>query len=168
MRRLLAAAVIVALVSGCSAFARRHRVPAALADAGAVAGAYLFATNYSCDRESGGLVSALDCAGTGAAAGVGVSLLVISATVGIVILANQPDDPPERRGPEVVVEPAPFLPPLPEGHADAETMRMARQARRATAAGDCAAARASLGAVARRDAAYHAALVESDAVAACR
>lgn len=175
MNRCIAFLLSITLTTGCSAVARKHRGAAAVADAMATAGVLMTVPNLGCQEVHGDDVW-FDCLEEDLAVTGGIALLAIAATAGMIILASQPDDEPAEVTPTIVtVAAAPSaapiaapLPSLPEAAVDAPTLQLARQARRATVEGDCPAARASLASVARRDPAYYAALIASDAVAGCR
>jgi hypothetical protein len=173
MRRLVAC-VLVVTSSGCLGLTRRNRPGAALADLSAIGGLVLVAKHAGCEEpppmpDPFGFDWQTECVGADLAVGAGIALLLIGGIGGAILLSDEYERPAEERvgAPVVTVTPGPPLPDLPAARVDEVTLRFARQARRATAAGDCAGARASLAAVARRDSAYHADLLASGALAAC-
>ena len=171
MRRPIAVVLVAALGSGCLGLTRKHRGTAVAADVAAIGGLLLVAKNAGCqERPAREDPWDLDCIDADLGVGAGIALIAVGLTLGAWLLDKESDSPAAERvgAPIVTVTPGPVLPDLPAGRVDSQTMQLARQARRATAAGDCNAARASLDSVARRDPAYHAALVESPAVASCR
>jgi hypothetical protein len=74
--------------------------------------------------------------------------------------------------PPTAVPPAIATPPtaaqLPDIPTDATTLQLAKQVRRAAAAGQCASVERTMHAIAQRDARYHAALARMAFVASCR
>lgn len=170
MRRLIALLVVLALTltSGCTVAARKNRGIGFIADATVAAGFLTLQGTDDCEAapwmEDPYGVSRVECVDDVAGAGVGAGLLLAGVVLGAAILAMETPDVAR----EMAEDADPPLPPRAESRVDDPILRLARGARTAALAGDCEAADQLLAAVARRDPGYHAALVASDAVAACR
>jgi hypothetical protein len=160
MARLTSLLLILSLLSGCSAFSRRHRGAAAGADAAAVAGAVLIAANRNCDDDWSS-----DDACQSEVTGYLVGHVVLGAALvaGAIILG---DEAARRSGERTEIADAEPTTSAPQ--TDEVTLRLAGQAYRQSELGDCTAARTTLAVLARENPPYHAALVAQPVVASCR
>lgn len=163
--------LVAAMASGCSTLTSRHRAIAAAADVTAAVGTLVAV--ISLQREDKPVE--LDprrhhCDAADRRATYGGVAVLLAASVGLFLMLDESSRPADERvgAPVVTVTEGPALPPLPEVETDPQTLQFAKQARRASVGGDCATARNNLERIAERDPAYHAALVGSPAVAACR
>lgn len=168
--KLVSFSLVLLLVSSCSALTRKHRAIAAAVDVTGAIGALVAMDGIRCEgRPPDEDPDRHDCDSADRQATIGMIIVALAAGAGLFLILDEQSGPEGERvgAPVVTVTPGPALPPLPEVETDAQTLQLAKQARRASVGGDCATARKMLASIAGRDAAYHAALVASPAVAGC-